>query len=158
MHPKVEAKLKGKHVYYTVHRHASFAVPIRNPQDFANALGYDLARITKTLFIKGDELGKHGMVVCSTNKKVDFALLAREMRCKRVQVAKLAELQQEVGFPPTGVSPLGVEELPIFLDEGLFSFESVLIGAGEVGVEIEVTPIDLKFLTGGIVINLVKVT
>ncbi len=36
-------------------------------------------------------------------------------------------------------------------------FESVLIGAGEVGVEIEVAPIDLKFLTGGIVANIVKV-
>ena len=153
MHQKVAMKLEDSHLNYTVHQHAKLAVPIRNPQDFANALGCDLGRITKTLFIKGDVPEKYGVAVCSTNKRVDFALLARELKCKRVQVAKREELQEKIGYPPTGVSPLGVDEFPVFLDEGLFDFKTVMIGAGQVGVEIEIAPNDLQSLTKAVVLR-----
>jgi Cys-tRNA(Pro)/Cys-tRNA(Cys) deacylase len=154
MHQKIETKLKDSHLNYTIHQHAQLAVPIRNPQDFANALGYGLERITKTLFIKGDVPGKYAMAVCSINKQVNFALLASAMKCKRVQVARREELQEMVGYPPNGVSPLGIDEFPVFLDEDLLSFKTVLIGAGETGVEIEIAPANLKFLTNAIVLKL----
>jgi Cys-tRNA(Pro)/Cys-tRNA(Cys) deacylase len=64
-----------------------------------------------------------------------------------------AKLQQKIGYPPNGVSPLGVEEFPIFLDEDLMILETVLIGAGETGVEIEIAPVDLQLLTKAIVIK-----
>jgi len=153
MHPKIEAKLQDSSCKYIVHYHAQQAVPIQNPQDFANALGYDLSRIAKTLFLKGDGPDRYGLAVCSINKKVDFALLASEMQCKRVQVAKREALQASLGYPPNGVSPLGVEEFPIFLDQAVMGLETVLVGAGEVGVEIEIAPADLVLLTRAVVLK-----
>jgi Cys-tRNA(Pro)/Cys-tRNA(Cys) deacylase len=128
-------------------------MPIRTPQDFANALGYDLSRITKTLFVKGYSPDGYALVVSSVNKKVNFALLASALGSKRVQVARQEDLQEKIGYPPYSVSPLGIKEFPIFLDKDLMKLETVLIGAGTSGVEIEIAPADLLLLTGATVLS-----
>jgi prolyl-tRNA editing enzyme YbaK/EbsC (Cys-tRNA(Pro) deacylase) len=38
----------------------------------------------------------------------------------------------------------------VLIDESLFNFPSILIGAGEVGVEIEIAPATLKEITAAI--------
>src|SRR5579859_7797089 len=147
MHPNIAALLQHSPYKYTVHEHARLAVPIRTPQDFANALGYDLSRIAKTLFVKGTSPDGYALVVSSVNKKVNFALLANAIGSKRVQVAKHEDLQEKIGYPPYSVSPLGIKAFPIFLDEDLLKLETVLIGAGASGVEVEIAPADLLLLT-----------
>ena len=73
-------------------------------------------------------------------KKVDFTAVARELASKRIEVAPASELLSLTGYPPNGVSPLGIENLPVLMEEGLFVFDTVLIGAGQPGVEIEIDP------------------
>jgi Cys-tRNA(Pro)/Cys-tRNA(Cys) deacylase len=83
-------------------------------------------------------------------RKIDFAAVARALGVKRVQVASPSELASLVGFPEKGVSPLGVGDLKVLLDDDLFRSETILIGAGEPGLEIELSPADLAALTGGL--------
>jgi Cys-tRNA(Pro)/Cys-tRNA(Cys) deacylase len=81
-------------------------------------------------------------------KKVDFRELANVMGVKRVEVAPAADLANVAGYPERGVSPIGLGGLPVFMDEELFNFATILVGAGEAGVEIEIAPGDLEALTG----------
>lgn len=133
---------------YTVHRHDAFSEPIRSPADFAAVLGYELARITKTLLVRSTSGGTYAMVVAPMGTKVDFRELANLMGVKRVEVAPASELAALVGYPEKGVSPIGIRNVPAFIDEGLFDFATILVGAGETSVEIEIAPADLAAVTG----------
>jgi Cys-tRNA(Pro)/Cys-tRNA(Cys) deacylase len=136
---KVSEALQAHAGKYCVRRHSDFPQPIRTPADFAAQLGYPLERITKTLLVRSAD-GRHAVLVASMGKKVDFTAVARELASKRIEVAPASELLSLTGYPPNGVSPLGIENLPVLMEEGLFVFDTVLIGAGQPGVEIEIDP------------------
>lgn len=118
-------------------------MPIHSPADFAVALGYELARITKTLLVRATTGERYAIVVAPMGKKVDFRALANLLGVKRVEVAPASDLAARTGYPEKGVSPLGVTGVPVFIDEGLFAFATILVGAGVGGVEIEIDPNDL---------------
>ena len=139
----MEQALRAHTVEYTVHRHGAFSAPIHSPADFAAELGYDLGRITKTLLVRSTAGDAHAIVVAPMGKKIDFRSVAGLLGVKRVEVASAADLTALTGFPERGVSPLGLKDLPIFMDEGLFAFPTILVGAGEAGVEIEISPGDV---------------
>lgn len=152
MHLKVRSVLDASQNSYHIWKHTDLAVPIRNPQDFANALNYPLARITKSVLFRSEPQKTYSLVVCSIDRKINLSQLADLMHAKRVQLANADELERLTDYPSKGVSPLGVEGIVIYLDENVLSFPTVLVGAGEVGVEVELQPADLQFLTTAIVV------
>jgi Cys-tRNA(Pro)/Cys-tRNA(Cys) deacylase len=139
VHANVARVLAGGNIPFRVLRHAEFPEPISSPADFARQLGYDLARITKTLLVRSTD-----------GSRIDFHTLATIIAVKKVQVASPPELQMRTGYPRNGVSPLGVEGADVLLDDSLFQFETILIGSGETAVEIEIAPRDLLSLTGAV--------
>jgi Cys-tRNA(Pro)/Cys-tRNA(Cys) deacylase len=151
LHPRVTKILATSDVTYKVHRHADYPQPITNPQDFADALGYPLERITKTVFLRSQDAALQLLAVCPIGRKLDLKGLALTMGCKRLEMAGRAELDATLGYPPNGVSPIGAGDLPVVLDAGLLegegAFPTILIGAGEAGVEIEIAPTALQQLT-----------
>jgi Cys-tRNA(Pro)/Cys-tRNA(Cys) deacylase len=154
MHPNVHAALESGKISYINHLHTSYNTPINSPADFALALGYDIGRITKSVFVRSTDKEKYAMAVCSIDKKLNFQILARQLACNKVEVAGKDELQQLVGYPQTGVSPLGLINIPVYLDEGLLCFKTILIGAGIAGEEIELSPRDLLQACGATLLNM----
>ena len=148
MHSRVEQALLASGVACQVRVHADSPTPIRSPQDFAAYLGYDLARITKTLFCRSTQRDKFALVVAPMPSKVDFKVIAAALECPRVEVADKAELESRLGYPPHGVSPLGVNDYPVFLDGSLLKHPTILIGSGVTAKEIELAPTDLVKLCG----------
>lgn len=148
MQEKVIEELRKHTVDYTIHRHDAFSEPIQSPADFAAVLGYELGRITKTLLVRSTAGGQYAMAVAPMGKKVDFRALAALIGVKRVEVAPAPDLAAVAGYPEKGVSPIGVDGVPVFIDEALFDFATILVGAGEPGVEIEMAPGDLAAVTG----------
>lgn len=140
MHAKVAQALQAHFGQYGVHRHADFPRPIQTPADFAAQLGYPLQRITKTLLVRSTDGRHHAVLVASMGVKVDFTAIARELESKRIEVSPASELLTLTGYPQNGVSPLGIEDLPVFMEQSLFVFDTILIGAGQPGVEIEIDP------------------
>jgi Cys-tRNA(Pro)/Cys-tRNA(Cys) deacylase len=146
MHPNVAAAVAAHGLQVKVHRHADLPRPVRTPMDFATQIGYPLNRITKTLLVRsGDEFA---LVVAPMGTKIDFGAVAGHLGRKRVEVAPQSELERLTGYAPQGVSPLGVSGLPLFIDNALFEHDTVLIGAGQPGVELELSPSALADATG----------
>jgi Cys-tRNA(Pro)/Cys-tRNA(Cys) deacylase len=154
VHPRIDAILRGAAVRYQLRRHSDFSGPIRNPADFASALGYDAGRITKTLFLKAAAGGAFCLAVVSANARVNLSSAAHEMGASRCSVAPSGDLSRILDYPPLGVSPLGAGGILVLIDRALLGYESILVGAGAVGVEIEIAPSDLQALTGARVIAL----
>lgn len=55
------------------------------------------------------------MAVCSVNKKLNFAELAKHLSSKKVEVASKEDLNQLVGYPINGISPVGLDNIPVLL-------------------------------------------
>jgi Cys-tRNA(Pro) deacylase len=153
VHPRVRAVLAQRRVPVKVHRHADQAIPIHGPRDFAAALGYDLGRLTKALFVRRTD-GGYAVLVCPVQRRVDLARVARHLGSGRLELAGLTELEAYLGFSPGGVSPIGIGDIPVLLDEELFDYPTVLVAAGEVAVEIEIEPARLAEITGAAVLAL----
>jgi Cys-tRNA(Pro) deacylase len=144
--PRVVDALDAAGVAHDAHCHDDFDRPIRAPKDFADALGYELARITKTLFLVSRDEGRHILVVCGMDKRVDLPGLASRLGTGRLEMAPLVDLERLVGYPPTSVTPIAVDDIPVFVDETLLRHATVLTGAGVPRVEIELCPRDLAAL------------
>ena len=144
-HEQVVRALEAAGVPFVVRRHADHAAEIRAPADFAAALGYAPERIAKALLVRCRGPGDvFALVVVPAPARVDLAAVAGWMGCPRVELAGKQELAERLGYPPTGVSPLGARGVPVLMDRGLLEFPTVLVGGGAVGVEIELAPRHLR--------------
>jgi Cys-tRNA(Pro)/Cys-tRNA(Cys) deacylase len=155
MHPEIEIALKQYNSRYKEHLHTSYNTEINNPADFANALGYTIERITKSVLIRSTDRKKFAMAVCSVNKKFNFPELAKHMTCKKVEVASKEELNQLVGYPVNGVCPIGLRDIPVFMDSTLLTFETVLVGGGIPKTEIEIYPLDLQRISEATILSII---
>lgn len=150
-HPLVAAALAQAGIPHVVRRHADCPFPVLSPRDFARCLARPLDVITKSLFLEltdNTQPSAYGIAVCSVAHRIDFGVLARRWNVPEVRLASRAALAEKLGFPPTGVSPLGCAPYPVAMDESVFAHETVLVGGGVVGVEIEIAPADLQRATG----------
>ncbi|AEF38662.1 aminoacyl-tRNA deacylase [Hoyosella subflava] len=149
-HVNVLRSVDATGVNVAIHDHESFESPIRSPQDFADALGYQLSRITKTVFLRSKSSGHYAVAVCAMDRKLDFAAIADGLhQSTRMEVASAEELDRVIGYPKHGVSPLGLpSDVAVVVDEALLAEPTVLIGGGAAGVELELAPADLVWASG----------
>lgn len=144
LHANVQASIARFGIQCQVHYHAELPVEIRSPQDFADALGYPVQRITKTLFVHSREARTFAVAVCSADRRMDFKAMADAMGVRRVEAAALGDLEARTGYPPGGVSPLGLAaEIVVVMDSLLLDYPTVLVGGGTAAVEVEISPSDL---------------
>ncbi|RZJ78219.1 MAG: hypothetical protein EOO47_14515 [Flavobacterium sp.] len=148
MHPKIKDKLTEAQLIYQEIKHATFDKPINSPLDFAHALGYEIGRITKSVFLRAKTKDKYIMAVCSCHKKLDFPKLAQLAKVNKLEVADKIELAEMIGYPPTGVCAIGLTaNIEVFIDAELLDHQTILVGSGEVAIEIELHPQDLLLIT-----------
>ena len=154
MHVKVAAELTKSGVQYTLRHHADMGRPIRSPKDFAAALGYHPDRIAKALFLRTQNRETYAVALCSAAKSVDFAALAARMGVSRLELAGREDLRALTDYPPTGVSPIGLDQIPVFMDKALLMHDTILVGAGVAGSEIEISPNQLRDLVSAEALDL----
>ena len=118
----------------------------------AATLGVTAAEIAKTLCFSVD--GSPLLVVTCGDKKVDAKRLARAAGGKKARFADAETVARVTGFPPGGVSPVGLlMPVPILLDESLYRFEVVYAAAGTPNSALPITPNQLCEITRGAVVN-----
>lgn len=154
VHPRVRSELEKHHVRARVHRHQDQPKKIEKPLDLANCLGIEVARITKSLFLRSRQF-RYLVVVVPAEAKIDLNALAAQLDYGRLSLADLEELAALLDYSPGGVSPIGVDaDIPVVVDVSLLAWPSILIAAGEVAVELEIKPQDLVRLAGAKVLAL----
>lgn len=152
VHPRVMSALVGSP--HVVRRHADCPAPITNPRDFAAALGYDVERITKTLLVSSSNGSNTALLIAPAARKVDLHRLARALGCGHLGLVSGVELEHQLGYVRHGVSPLGVSDKAVYMDRSLMKWPTVLVGAGQPGLEIELAPELLWAATGAVLMDL----
>lgn len=155
LHDSIRTELCTQQVIFKVHDHAQLPSPIRNPGDFAAALGYPLERITKSLFLCSRDRRIHAVAVCSAERRLDYSSVAAALGVRRIEAATLVELQVKTGYSPNGVSPLGLsDDIAVLVDVSLMDHPTVLIGGGAAALEVELAPTDLVRISGAMVTHI----
>lgn len=118
----------------------------------AQALGVTPAQIAKTLVFVAD--AEPLLVVTCGDKKINTKKLSKAVGAKKVRFADAEMVMNSTGFPPGGVSPIGmVSDIPLYLDQSLWDYEVVYAAAGTANSALPVSPDRLCEITGAQVID-----
>jgi len=112
-------------------------------------LGISETRVFKTLIVScGD--GKLAVGVVPVSSMLNMKRMAKALGTKKVSMAQKAEVERSTGYILGGVSPLGQKKrLPTVIDASSLEHSTIYVSAGRRGLEIELSPQDLKLLTKG---------
>jgi len=129
-----------------------FAESTRTAQEAADRVGCELGQIVKSLIFKGSTTNKPILVLTSGANRVDEKLL-RQYAGEKIGRADADFVRSVTGYAIGGVPPLGhTQQLETYLDQDLLQFITVWAAAGTPNAVFELTPDELKRITGGKVI------
>ncbi len=116
----------------------------------AEKLGVAPERVFKTLVVKLDN-GVLAVGVVPVSTKLSMKLIAKAAGGKKAAMAEPAEVERSTGYVLGGVSPLGQKRrLKTVIDASAQGYPTINVSAGRRGLEIELSPNDLKQLTGAV--------
>jgi len=112
-------------------------------EEVAEKLQVPLARVFKTLVVRGDRTGV--LLACLPGTAtLSLKALANASGDKRVELVEKDEIHRLTGYLRGGVSPLGGKKVyPIYLDRSALAQPVVSISAGMRGMQVFLAPRDL---------------
>lgn len=133
-----------------------FPASTRTSEEAAAAVGCAVAEIAKSLIFRARETGRPVLIIASGANRVDekkIALLLGE----KIERADPEFVRAKTGYAIGGIPPVGHLEPPVtLLDQDLFQLEIIWAAAGTPNAVFQLTPADLKALTGGQVADVRK--
>lgn len=116
-------------------------------QQAADALNVDVAQIVKSLIFMGAETKKAYLLLVSGANRVHEKRVGRQVGEKLAR-ADADFVKQHTGFTIGGVSPIGATgEVEIYIDETLFTLETIWAAAGHPRSVFPTTAIELTKIT-----------
>ena len=109
----------------------------------AASLNEDINCVFKTLILKGD---KNGCFVCVIpgDKEVDLKLAAKASGNKKCDLIPMKDLLPLTGYIRGGCSPIGMKKpFPTYIHETCREYSYIYISAGQRGLQLKLSPIDL---------------
>jgi len=140
-------------IRFTLHRYPHDPDAPSYGSEAAEKLGLPPARVFKTLVVSAAVAGRDilAVAVVPVAGQLDLKRLAAALGGKKAAMADVAEAQRATGYLVGGISPLGQKRrLPTVLDRSAERFDTVFVSAGRRGLEIELAPADLRWLTGAV--------
>lgn len=138
--------LEQKKVPYTPHfyTHSDGAV---DGITVAKEIGRESDQVFKTLVTRGGT-GTHYVFVVPVAHELDLKAAARAVREKSIEMIRQAELLPLTGYVHGGCSPVGMKkQLKTVLDECAAELETMVVSAGRIGAQVELSPTELAKLT-----------
>jgi Cys-tRNA(Pro)/Cys-tRNA(Cys) deacylase len=146
MTPAVRAAQAAK-IAFTLHRYEHDADADSFGLEAAAKLNVPPERVFKTLVaqIEGKQLV---LAIVPVAARLDLKKLAAAAGGKKAQMAEPAQAERATGYVLGGISPLGGRKrLPTFLDASAAGQATILVSAGQRGLQIELAPEDLIKMT-----------
>ncbi|HCA33873.1 MAG TPA: Cys-tRNA(Pro) deacylase [Lachnospiraceae bacterium] len=138
----VMRELERLKIDYTSHtyEHGKDAV---DGAEVARLTGQDPARVFKTLVCISSK-GQHYVFDIPVLKELDLKKCAKAVGEKSIQMIHVKDLLPLTGYIRGGCSPIGMKKkFPTVIDESCLDKETVMVSAGKIGYQVELTPQDL---------------
>lgn len=114
----------------------------------AHKLGQPLEQVFKTLVTRGSGRNFYVFVI-PVAEELDLKAAAKACGEKSVEMIHVKELLALTGYIRGGCSPMGMKKLfPTFLDESAREQQTIMVSAGKIGTQVELSPADLTTYIG----------
>ncbi|MBQ6833362.1 MAG: Cys-tRNA(Pro) deacylase [Lachnospiraceae bacterium] len=120
----------------------------------ADLLGVDHGSVFKTLVLKGE---RTGYLVCCipVDDELDLKKAAKAAGDKKVEMLPMKDLLSVTGYIRGGCSPIGMKKkFPTYVDQSALRYEEIAVSAGQRGVQVLLSPNDLRDYVGAVVTEL----
>jgi Cys-tRNA(Pro)/Cys-tRNA(Cys) deacylase len=115
----------------------------------AEKIGREPQRVFKTLVAQGVS-GSHYVFVVPVTSELNLKKAATASGEKKVQMIHVKEILKLTGYIRGGCSPIGMKkQYQTWIDKSATGLETVIISAGQIGLQIEIEPELLRALIDG---------
>jgi Cys-tRNA(Pro)/Cys-tRNA(Cys) deacylase len=137
-----KAKITYELISYTVDESDLSAVHV------AEQLEEPVEKVFKTLVLKGDKTGFFVCIVPGA-EEVDLKKAARVSGNKSCEMIPMKELLPVTGYIRGACSPVGMKKrFPTYIHETCQNFEKIYVSAGQRGLQLLLSPLDLMEVAG----------
>jgi Cys-tRNA(Pro)/Cys-tRNA(Cys) deacylase len=138
---------------FTVHAYEVGETELSYGEAVAMEVGVSPERLFKTLVAKVDDRPVVG--IDPVSGQLSLKNLAKAVGGKRAVMAESADAQRLTGYVVGGISPIGqTRRLPMVIDSSIRLHRTVLVSAGQRGLQLEMTPDDLMEATDATVADI----
>ena len=110
-------------------------------------------QVFKTL-VTVSSSGEHFVCVIPVDRELNLKKAARHFGVKKVEMLLSRKLLETTGYVHGGCSPVGMKKLfPTVIDDSAADFETIMVSAGKVGLQMELKVGDLLEITGAAMDN-----
>lgn len=121
----------------------------------AQKVGMPEEQIYKTLVTKGKS-GGYFVFVIAAGKELDLKKAAQAVKEKAVDMIPVKDLLKVTGYIRGGCSPIGMKKTyPTVLDSAAEQLPQMVVSAGKIGYQVELSPEDLARVSGADFCNIV---
>jgi Cys-tRNA(Pro)/Cys-tRNA(Cys) deacylase len=148
MTPAINLAKKLK-IVHAVHEYAHDPNSNSYGLEAAEKLQVDPERVFKTLIVKMDT-GELVVAVLPVSSMLSMKLVAKAAGAKKAEMAPKPDAERSSGYVLGGISPLGQrKKLKTVIHASAQSYPTVYVSAGRRGLEIELSPDDLRKAVDG---------
>ncbi|WP_294553095.1 Cys-tRNA(Pro) deacylase [uncultured Pseudoflavonifractor sp.] len=138
--------LDQKKIPYTPHTYPYSGGAVDGPH-VAQLIGVEPERAFKTLVTRGASRQNYVFVV-PVMKSLDLKAAAKSVGEKAIEMIHQAELLPLTGYVHGGCSPVGMKkQFKTVIDDSAQGLEAMVVSAGKIGFQVELSPADLASLT-----------
>ena len=139
--------LEGKKIPYEV---CNYPATERSAEQIAVIFGVSGDELYKTLVVVRDGGKKPLLVLIAADQQLDLKKVAKVVGEKKVRMATHVEAEGLTGLQVGGISPLALlnKGFTIYVDEHIFTQESVFVSAGQRGCNLRVGVLALVRVIG----------
>lgn len=121
----------------------------------ASICGFDTEQVFKTLVARGTS-GSIYVFVIPVAYELDLKKAAKAAGEKSVAMIRVAEINELTGYVRGGCSPIGMKkQYKTFYNDSALSQDTIMVSAGKIGYQVELSPDALIKYTRGIAADLV---
>ena len=141
--------LEQKKVPYTPHQYAHSEGEAVDGATVAGLIGKDPAAVFKTLVTRGAAKANYVFVI-PVLAELDLKKAAKAVGEKSIAMLHSRELLPLTGYVHGGCSPIGMKkQFPTVFHETAEILDTIMVSAGKIGFQVELSPADLIELVGG---------
>ena len=141
--------LDQKKIPYTPHAYHHGDGEAPDGVTVARSLGQDPERVFKTLVTRGASGGYYVFDIPVTDT-LDLKKAAKAVGEKSIAMLHSRELLPLTGYVHGGCSPIGMKkQFPTVFHETAEILDTIMVSAGKIGFQVELSPADLIELVGG---------
>ena len=138
--------LEQKKIAYSAHTYPHEEGVAVDGVTVARSMGFDPASVFKTLVARGAK-GQFYVFDVPVAENLDLKKAAKAVGEKSIEMIHQKELLPLTGYVHGGCSPVGMKKLfPTVIDASAENLETMIVSAGKIGYQVELSPRDLAAL------------